>query len=570
VRGRWRDTLVARFVTGLACVCLFLSFQLQSFVFMAAALFPIVQMFVVLCFVALLNATEPGQARRSPWLVAAAIAAGGAMLTTTNGLVAPVVGALLIWRRDGGRALVAALAVAGALGVAAYLVLVGPPWEHPPAAVGAHSPVPSAAAIGAYFLTFFASGVAYLNGPVAILLGGLLFGAGGYAVLRVALDRGRPARIELFGAALMLFAIASVAMAAPGRAHFGALQAAQSRYATFAMTYWTGLLFWGASRIGQDAARRYLRPPVLVGTIVVTLVVFASHVFIAVVWKAKADNIAAAALALESGVFDDRWVAALHPTTAVVYSVVRQLEAAGDRRFPSPQIGRRFEVPGSLNACAGALSIAPAGRPGQWRVDGELTTAVSAGVILDRAGVVRGLARVAPLVGSPDPPDRELVQTVWQSLARAPSGPPRWLGFAAGGDGPPYVMYPIAEGGRPVCRTELSTVAPIRAWLDAPQGVVSEVARGAGWAFQCGGTIDRLELLIDDRPHTLTALQGATARPDVPPAFAELCAVNESSGFAFQFDTRTLSTGTHTVKVRASGRDGNGADSNTQTIEVPR
>ena len=98
IRRRWpADKTTTAFVFGTAAVCLFFSHQLQSIVFMAAVLFPLVQVFAVLSIAAELNASEPGKG--PGWLVAASLAAAGAALTTTNGLVVPLVLSFGGWAR---------------------------------------------------------------------------------------------------------------------------------------------------------------------------------------------------------------------------------------------------------------------------------------------------------------------------------------------------------------------------------------------------------------------------------------------------------------------------------------
>ena len=109
------DAFTREFALGAAAVCLFFNHQLQSFVFMAAILFPLVQAFSVMAIVYALNATETD--RPGPWFWAAGIAAACAGMTTTNGIIAPIIVALLIWVRRGSRRAAIAFALAGVGGL---------------------------------------------------------------------------------------------------------------------------------------------------------------------------------------------------------------------------------------------------------------------------------------------------------------------------------------------------------------------------------------------------------------------------------------------------------------------
>ena len=128
IRRRWPDDRTMRsFVFGAAAVCLFFSHQLQSIVFMAAVLFPLVEAFAVASVVAALNASEPGA--RPVWQVAAGLAAAGAALTTTNGLAAPFLVALSPVDPRASRTRIVTFAAAGLQSIGAYVVLVGRPWR---------------------------------------------------------------------------------------------------------------------------------------------------------------------------------------------------------------------------------------------------------------------------------------------------------------------------------------------------------------------------------------------------------------------------------------------------------
>jgi hypothetical protein len=575
-RRRWSDADIVRaFVTGVACVFLFFTFQLQSFVFPAAVLFPLVQMFATVAFACTLTAGESPGWRRVAWLLGAAIATLGAALTTTNGLVVPSVLAFLTWARRGSRTAVAALAALQMSFLAGYVMLVGRPWLHAPPPAGAAWSIPSLRELTEFFLAFFGSGLAYGSVSAAEAVGLALFALGCYAVCSVALDRSEAPRIEHLSAALMIFSMLSAAMMTPARAQFGAIQAAQSRYATYAMAYWTGLMLWTVSRLASRPTWHRMQIGIMVPAIVISCAMLVADVFIGLVWKAKADNIAVAGLAVRLDVPDDEWIATLHPVTSVVYQAADRLRAAHDPGTTHPLIGTRVDMPETVPVCDGVLTLTSVGPNAGWRVGGTLNAPdVAFGVVVDRMQLVRGVARAAPLVAAPNPTEPEIVRTVWSSLGRRRPSPRPWLGFSQSGAGPPYTLYvagpsgDVADpSGHVPCRASLITGEPIHVWLDAPMGVVAGTAPGGGWALQCGGSIDRVSLVVDDVEQPVRVARNSP-RPDVRAAFAGHCQVTESPGFSFVLDTTALSPGTHQVKARASDAHGATVDSKANAIIV--
>jgi len=454
---RWpADPGTRHFALGAVAVCLFFTHQLQSFVFMAAVLFPLVQTFAVMAMVCALNATEPG-ARRTEWLAAAGIAAACAGLTTTNGLVAPIIVALLIWARRGSRTATFAFALAGAGGLAAYVLLVGRPWAPAPAAA-AWSVPPIGEMVG-FFLAFFASAVAYGSVGAAVVLGSALFALGCIPIWMVLRDRESTTRIEIFAVAVMLFATASAAMATPARAQFGAVQAAQSRYASYAMAYDAALLLWCLSRVSPSEWWRRRKTGVTTAIVLVSMVLLAAHVFIGEVWIAKAENIAFARYALAARVNDDEWIATLHPVTSIVYETADRLRTAGDRQFIDARLGEAWPEPAHVDACSGTIALENLGDQVGWRAIGALATPAASGVIVDRSSVVRGFAARAPLVDTANPLHaQEVVDAVWRSFGREVPSAPSWLGFAQKGDGAPYLFYGLAADGTSICRSTISTL----------------------------------------------------------------------------------------------------------------
>ena len=346
------------FLTGLVTVFVFSTFQLQSIVFPAAILFPLVQLFALVAFTALLNAPPDATSRRTRWVGAATLATWLAALTTTNGFAAAPALALIAWRQQQRPRLVAGFAALTVAFGAAYLLLVGAPWQHGPPPAGQQWSSPSAGALASYFLTFYGSALAYASIPAAIAVGTLLFLLGVFAVLRTSLDGARAPRLEWFAAVTMIFAMASDAMATLGRAQFGPLQAAQSRYGTYAFVYHGALILWWFSYAQRRRLLNHTRA--LAWTILLgSAALVPANVLVGTVWKAKADNITAAGLAVAIGVDDDEWIATLHPITPVVYEGSRHLREARDPVAYDEAVGRSV-ANGALATCAsGAATLAP-------------------------------------------------------------------------------------------------------------------------------------------------------------------------------------------------------------------
>jgi len=143
------------------------------------------------------------------------------------------------------------------------------------------------------------------------------------------------------------------------------------------------------------------------------------------------------------------------------------------------------------------------------------------------------------------------------------------MGFVRFDGAAPYTLYLLDAQAKPLCQTAVSVSDPVHIWLDRPDGPVGADAAGVGWAFQCGGAIERLTVLVDGIEQTPRQIDRAQPRPDVAATFATLCDVG-ASGFGFSLDTRALAPGRHEIKARAVGRGGQAADSNPHVIEVAR
>ena len=113
----------------------------------------------------------------------------------------------------------------------------------------------------AFFFTIFPSALAYGSLKAAVALGAVLFALECFALVDLARRREAAPRLEVFAVCVMLFATASAAMATPARAQFGAIQAAQSRYASYAMACNAGLLLWSLSRVCSSLVEPVARWP---------------------------------------------------------------------------------------------------------------------------------------------------------------------------------------------------------------------------------------------------------------------------------------------------------------------
>jgi hypothetical protein len=446
--ARWTER-TRLFVIGVVCTLLFSTFQLQSIVFPAAILFPLVQCFAVIAFSASLTADLRPRPRRLR-TCAAALATVAAILTTTNGFAVPVIVAALAWREGRRRTAVGFGVVA--LGCAiGYAILVGAPWHDGPPAAGQQWALRSAAAMAAYFLTFYGSALAYASIPAAIAVGTGLFGLGCFATWRTIVAGPNATRLEWFCVAAMTFAVASDAMATLGRAaQFGPIQAAQSRYMTFAFVYYAAIILWLFS---YSERHRNLPLPAWIAwvTVAVSVALIPANIFVGAVWVAKAANIAAAGMTLALGVNDEAWVSTLHPITSTVYEGNSRLRSVGDPITTDPDVGRRFALD-TLPACSsGDLRMVSMPDHSGWRVTGVLPAEASAGLVTDLSGVVIGRVRPAPLVALPNPQEPAVVEAVYRAL-RNSGPPPSWFGFAGRGTGPFSALVVSASGTR-TCRT---------------------------------------------------------------------------------------------------------------------
>jgi hypothetical protein len=184
-----------------------------------------------------------------------------------------------------------------------------------------------------------------------------------------------------------------------------------------------------------------------------------ANVLVGTVWKAKADNIAAAGLAVAIGVDDDEWIATLHPITPVVYEGSRRLREERDPVAYDEAMGQSV-ASGALAACAsGGATLASIPKNPGWRIVGALPDDAAGALLSDRSGTIVGRLRPAPLITTPNPLEPAVVAAVVDSI-RTGKRPDGWLGFARLGDGPPYALYPIDASGQPLCRISQVSAPP--------------------------------------------------------------------------------------------------------------
>jgi hypothetical protein len=455
IRGRWSgDAAMRAFAWGTAAVSLFVTYQLQSIVFVAAILFPLVQLFVVLaCHAAADASTNREEPRRMQRWAVALGASLAAALTTTNGLVAPGIVALFALgrRRRADKWMLAALVLLQVACVATYVLLVRRPWDRAPTAPGQGWSFTSARAMLEFFLSFFSSGLLYSGAAIGVAAGTAVFIAGVWCLAVTAREGARSRDVERFACGLLLFTMASAAMTTVGRAQFGIAQAAQSRYATYTLVYWSAVVVWMLSRLDGRLNFARWKVKVMAAGVVVAAFGLVVQAFVGLVWIAKKDHLRLAALTLATGVDDAEWVSTLHPIADSVYRARALLVADGKWRLADPRIGTGQAVSVS-NSCDGEVHLDRANGVAGWRVTGVLHNQSDEVLIVDRDGIAVGLAEAAPVVAVPNPSQMDVVSGVWRELTRQVRNGDHWIGLARVGAGPPYTAVALDEDGRAECQ----------------------------------------------------------------------------------------------------------------------
>jgi hypothetical protein len=415
-----------------------------------------------------------------------------------------------------------------------------------------------------FVFSFFGSGIAYGSVLASILIGAVAIFIGAVALFGVIHDRDRTDRLTSFAAALMLFSLASAAMAAVGRSRFGTLQAAESRYATMALTYWAAASLFVVHRLIDAPARVEKFHWIGLSSLLFTTLMLGGHLFTGAVWKAKKDNVAAAGLTAATGARDDEWVETLYPNPQFVYGVEDALVARGDIRLLDSRLGLGVRL-GSVPACHASLIVERVERGAGWRVTGRLVERATEVLVLDRAQQIRGIAQPAPLVATPSPSTTAFISAVADSIAaRAhPTAPEnRWLGFSQVGSGPPFSAVALNRVGAMVCQTALPAHGAIHTALDAVRVSGSAVV-AEGWAFACDESLERVAVVIDGIEHVATRL-GSNRRPDVQNVYSS-CSNSADSGLTLSI--ADVSSGTHRIAIRAVAAPGRSVDSNQRILQ---
>ena len=234
------DRSTARLLTGTTLVLLFLTYELQGLVFPAAVMFPMVTAFAAAALWLLGRAgAAPGVRARRSHVGLSAAACALAMLTMTNGLFLPFLLAGLavpigLSRRTGAGFIM--LGVAG--GFLRYAI------GGMPATAFTSSPV----SVALFALAFLGAFVASVSGPLAVVVGSLSVILAARCIWNAVTQPDRTVMSDWTLIGVLIFGLASAALAAPSRASFGLNNAAQSRYVILVCAYWTALMVLSAPR----------------------------------------------------------------------------------------------------------------------------------------------------------------------------------------------------------------------------------------------------------------------------------------------------------------------------------
>jgi hypothetical protein len=474
----------ARAATGTTLSLLFFTYHLQVFLSPAGVTVPMAIALGIAAIVGMIHAGRRLERDTSAawWLLVAACAAILGILSSGQGLATPFALAAVALAARAPRAVPVSIAfLAGALATV---------WLYAHAA-DVHLPATNAHAI-ARLMVF---GLAYFGGPVSYssVTAGALLGAATLATglneASVVARRGRTSsNCQLLCLGIVVFVLLNAGMTAMARAHLGAAQAAQSRYALFTMLYLSAVLALWTIRMSESAiGRRRIRIASAVALLLMTAAL-PIDLFVGAVWWAKTENARTAALALRVQVPDFEWIRTLYPDPARLYEWSRSgigvdpigsLLVGSDNGRPQPAALR------SLPWCQGELHLQYFTVGRFFRMSGQLgvpPTALAARggllvVLEDNLGATRGLAQRAPIVSVPDPSYAQVIAAVWRLVRQRGRHKPEWFGFAQSGAGPPYHAFVMGEG-RAVC------AAPVVLDSVAPKAGDARLAAGGELRFQ--------------------------------------------------------------------------------------
>jgi hypothetical protein len=441
----------ARAVAGTTLSLLFFTYHLQLFLSPAGVTFPIAIALAVGAMIGMIQAgrrLERGT-RATWWLLVAACSAIGSTLSSGQGLATPFVLVVLVLAAQTPRALPVSIAfLAGAIATV---------WLYARLA-GVHVPSTNAHTIAGlllFGLAFFGGPVSYGSVTAGALLGTVALAMGLNEASFVA-RRGRASSdCQRLCLGILVFVLLTAAMTATARAHLGAAQAAQSRYALFAMLYLSAVLaLWTIRMSESPPGRRRIRIAYAVSLVLVAAAL-PIDLFVGAVWWAKTENARTATLALRVQVPDFEWIRTLHPDPArlvewsrlgIGVDPIGPLPAGSGSARPQPDPSR------SLPWCQGELHLQPITAGRFFRLSGQLSVPPTATTVLleDHLGVIRGVAQRAPIVSVPDPSYGQVIAAVWHVMWQHGRHTPEWFGFARPGDGPPYHAF-VMDEGRAVC-----------------------------------------------------------------------------------------------------------------------
>ena len=563
IRRQWPHRPVVRgTVAGAVVVCLCATYQLQSVVFGASVLFPLVQIWVVLALVATLHATGAGRDHRWWWVVVVAAAIGAAGSTTT-GLVVPVLVAAIAWGRGAGwRTAAAFVALAAALGVG-YVAWVG--IGTGAAAVGAPAGLTRTAAMVTYVAAVFGGGATAVNAQLGVVVGAAVLTGMGAALLAALRRPGAVSRVEWFALGVMAFAVSSAVTVAVGRTQFGVSQAGQSRYSTFVMQAVAGLVMFAASRVDRAGLSPRGRSLAAGLCVLASAALLAPQIYVGLLWKAKADTIATAYLSIRSHAPDVTWLAALHPAPEVVLRVIDRVEAIGGR-VVDPGLLTLVPSAATLPGCGGQWTLERHGRQGEMRLAGHSATSVADGVVVDRAGALVGLSVRSPWAAVPNPSPSAIDRVVRDRVRGRVTGEGDWLGFAQRGAGEPYRWLGRDDAGIAVCAQPLDVTPVIHSAFDEMRVDATGAAVAMGWAFACGSAITGWELRVDGAPVPVRVVSGLP-RPDVETALRLACAPGAPPGVHLHADLAALAPGRHGATMRVVTASGHSGASNQRDFD---
>ena len=217
-------------------------------------------------------------------------------------------------------------------------------------------------------------------------------------------------RLEFTGMALIVFTLFALLLVASGRSGFRQLSSALApRYLFWSTLFWTGLLLVAIQRA---ESKKWLRWPVYVVALALPVLVFPRQYKDGLGRRNARRATEFAATSLVNGIRDDQQVRSLFVNTGQVYHVAERLRARRLDMFAdglqdwigvdeASLFGGRHEREGlkgegRVDALVPSDNGTPSARVvGQASTHGDLIPETL--VIVDPAGVVRGVARSAPI-----------------------------------------------------------------------------------------------------------------------------------------------------------------------------